>query len=176
MNDKPILQENEEIRDVKGYEGIYAVTSHGRVWSYRGKKFLKPGINSEGYYSVIFCVNNKKAGFKVHRLVAEAFLANPDNLPVVNHIDEERLNNFVSNLEWCTQKQNLNHGTCQKNRTKFNCPVYCVELDKEFKSAAAAAREFNLKSGRAILQCCKGKQRTACGYHWEYVKEGAAAC
>lgn len=167
MNDKPILQENEEIRDIKGYEGIYAVTSYGRVWSYRRNKFLKPADNGKGYLFVVLSVNGQQKTQKIHRLVAQAFLANPDGLPQVNHKDENKDNNRVSNLEWCDNKYNVTYS--------IGRAVRCIELNKVFNCSETAAKELHLAGG-SIRRCCKGKQKTVGGYHWEYVEGGAAAC
>ena len=94
------------------YTGLYQVSNLGRVRSLgndktRKERILKPKINNKGYLQVILCKNGKVKTFLVHRLVATAFIPNPDNLPVVNHRDENPLNNCVDNLEWCTQKYNV---------------------------------------------------------------------
>ena len=113
----------EEIwRPIVGYEGLYEVSSYGRVRSLdryvKGKsyrlhkgKVLSPGKNSRGYLSAVLSYNGKHKAITVHRLVAEAFLPNPDNLPEVNHKDEDKTNNRVENLEWCNHKYNMNYGT-----------------------------------------------------------------
>ena len=170
MNNYPILQENEEIRDVKGYEGLYAVTSYGRVWSYRSNKFLKPALSANGYCVVCFFVNHQNKTMYVHRLVAQAFLANPDNLPMINHKDECRTNNYIFNLEWCDAKYNNSYGTCRERAGKnIAKPVYCVELDAIFDSQKTAAEVVGLANSTGISMCCKGRRQTAAGYHWEYV-------
>lgn len=86
------------MKDIKDYEGLYAVTEDGRIWSYRRKKFLKP-IVVNGYLQVHLYINGVKKVFYVHRLVALAYLPNPNNFPQVNHRDENKQNNDVSNLE-----------------------------------------------------------------------------
>lgn len=123
----------EEWRDIKGYEGLYQVSSFGRVRSLdrlsitskkrqklKGRYMkLSPGYASdERYLSVTLykCGAHKKCG--VHRLVAEAFIHNPDNLPQVNHKDENPSNNSVDNLEWCTAKYNMNYGTVLQRRSE----------------------------------------------------------
>ena len=110
----------EEWRPVVGYEGLYEVSNIGRVRSLdryvkgKGKSYflhkgrvLSPGIKTEGY----LIVRLQRRMFYVHRLVTEAFLPNPDNLPEVNHKDEDKTNNRVENLEWCDHKYNMNYGT-----------------------------------------------------------------
>lgn len=98
----------------------YLVTSHGRVFSLKyGKlKELKPINNGNGYLTVLLCKNSKTYRKSVHRLVAKTFIHNHDNKPQVNHIDEDKTNNNISNLEWVTSKQNNNHGTCNERRKK----------------------------------------------------------
>ena len=98
------------MKDIVGYEGIYAVTSCGRVWSYRRNIFMKTYQTPEGYEIVWLCVNGKSKGYNVHRLVAQAYIDNPDNLPQINHKDEVPYHNWVNNLEWCTQYYNNHYG------------------------------------------------------------------
>ena len=124
------------MKDIKNYEGLYAVTSCGKVWSYRNNKFLKPGLVS-GYLQVVLADKGSRAQYKVHRLVAEAYIPNPKGLPQVNHKDENKLNNSVNNLEWMTAEENANYGTrSERIGNKLGKPVYCVELDKVFDSIA----------------------------------------
>lgn len=117
----------EEWRSISGYEGLYEVSSFGRVRSldryvkgksesyrlYKGK-VLSPGKDKGDYLFVILCCNGKVYRKCVHRLVAEAFIPNPDNLPEVNHKDEVKTNNSVDNLEWCDRKYNNDYGTRKK--------------------------------------------------------------
>jgi hypothetical protein len=94
--------------DVSGYEGIYKINDVGNIYSVRTKKILKPR-KSSGYLIVCLSVNNKKNQQLVHRLVAQTFIDNPDNKKTVNHIDGNKMNNSVSNLEWSTQSENSKH-------------------------------------------------------------------
>lgn len=105
------LKRNERSKDIKGYEGYYAVTTLGRVWSYRRKIWLKPGIEGNGYLFVDLCVHGKGVGKKIHRLVAEAFLDNPDNKPQVNHRNGVKSDCRAVNLEFCTARENLQHAS-----------------------------------------------------------------
>jgi hypothetical protein len=119
----------------------------------------------------VLYIGRKFKSFYVHRLVAEAYIPNPDNKTQVNHKDENKLNNNVNNLEWLTKKENLNYGTrnirSAKSRSKA---VYCIELNKEFESMSIAAQELGVPIG-GISKCCNGKAKTAGGYHWRYVNE-----
>ena len=156
------------MKDVQNYEGLYAITSCGKVYSYRSKKFLKPRKNKSGYLQVCLCKDNEQKNCLVHRLVAEAYLPNPNNLPCVNHKDENKENNALPNLEWCDIAYNSNYGSrnqkIAKSRSK---PVYCEELNRTFDSTRAAARELGLSYGN-ISSCCNGKLKTTGGYHWRY--------
>ena len=171
----------EEIwKDIKGYEWKYQVSNYGRVKSlnYRrtgNERLLKPILQPTGYLFVMLCKPLKN--FFIHRLVAEAFIPNPDNLPQVNHKDEDKTNNHVDNLEWCTQLYNLNYGSRNKriSESQLNHPnkskkVYQYtlygELVKEWESINECVRNgFNLG---AVFSCCKGERKTHKGYRWTY--------
>lgn len=127
--------------DISGYEGLYAITSCGKVWSYRSNKFLKPVRKRKGYLSVHLCdeAGNIKTCF-IHRLVANAYLPNPNCFPQVNHKDENKSNNCLNNLEWCSAQYNNDYSKSKQ--------IKCVETGEVFKSAACAARKLKLhKSG-----------------------------
>ena len=159
----------EELKDIKDYEGEYAITRDGRVWSYKSNKFLKPEL-VRGYYYVSLYKEGKGKNFRIHRLVAEAFIPNPEGLPQVNHKDECKINNCVSNLEWCDAKYNANYGTrTERIANKRSIPVYCEELNKTFYGAREAARELGLDNSN-IIKCCKGKLKTHRGYHFRYAE------
>ena len=119
----------EEWRSIRGYEGLYEVSSYGRVKSLERydrfnrkivSKILKPSYNTSGYYIVRLCNNGFMKSKLVHRLVAQTFIPNPNNLPIINHKDEDKLNNRVDNLEWCDSKYNNNYGTSQQRRIQTN--------------------------------------------------------
>lgn len=153
--------------DIKGYKGLYAVTDGGQVWSYRKNIFLNPFF-TRGYLRVRLYKDGISKQFFVHRLVAEAFLPNPQNLPQINHKDENKKNNCADNLEWCDVKYNINYGRHNESVSRSHCrKVYCVELDEVFESAKSAAMQLNLSDSN-IAKCCKGKYKTTGGYHWKY--------
>ena len=155
------------MKDVKDYEGLYAIDENGNVWSYKSRKYLKPTL-ARGYLKITLYKDGKRKDFYIHRLVAEAFIPNPDNKPQVNHLDENKLNNSVSNLEWATAKENSNYGTrTERSNKKRSKPVYCMELDRVFDGINQAARELGLNN-RHICDCCKGRYKTTGGYHWQY--------
>lgn len=101
-------------RLILGYENYYKVSNLGNVFSVRSDKNLITNTNNKGYAIVQLCKNKKRKSYLVHRLVAEAFLENPNNYNEINHKDENPLNNCSNNLEWCTHKYNMNYNNLQK--------------------------------------------------------------
>ena len=126
----------ENIKDIPGFEGLYAASRDGHIWSYRRNKFLKEG-NTRNYAVVVLRKDNKSYTFRVHRLVAMTYIPNPDNLTDVNHKDENGLNNSVDNLEWLSHADNLRYGSRTQRATAKRWGdkiVYCVELDRTFET------------------------------------------
>ena len=152
------------MKDIKGYEGLYAVTSCGKVWGYKRKMFLSPRLHN-GYLRVALSNNGTTKDFFVQRIVAEAFIPNPNNLPQVNHKDENKENNCVENLEWCDAKYNINYGTRNSRMSKG---VRCVELNKTYNSITEAAQDTKVKI-QHISACLLGLQKTTGKYHWECI-------
>ncbi len=172
---------NEVWKDIKGYEGLYKVSNLGRIkklnqirtcWNgYKTityevpEKILALRMRSN-YLAIGLTKNKKQITYCVHRLVAQAFIDNPENLPCVNHIDENKLNNNANNLEWCTHEYNNKYGT----RTAKTCkPIKCVETKIIYNSMVEASKQTNIPRPN-ILACCKNHSRTAGGYHWKYIK------
>lgn len=157
----------EEWRPIDGYENLYAVSSKGRVKNIETGKVLKNKIGSHGYPFVALCKGDgKPKQIMIHRLVAEAFIENPDNLAQVNHIDECKSNNDVENLEWCTASQNTRHSAHQRS-----CKINQLSLDGEFikqwESSEQIKRHLGYSNGH-IIDFCKGKRNKAYGFRWEY--------
>ena len=138
------------MKDIKGYEGLYAITSCGKVWSYRRKKFLKPVANRVGYFYVNLCINGNHTSYAIHRLVAEAYIPNPENLPEINHKDENKENNCLQNLEWCNRKYNINYGT---RNDKLKKPILQYDLDGNFIREWECASDVGQEVRANIVKC-----------------------
>lgn len=108
------LQDGEIAKPIQGYENRYLITSYGRVWSIRTHRWLKYSVPSNGYAQVGLSLNNKCTNYMIHRLVAKTFLQKPINKDYVNHIDGNKLNNCVNNLEWVTRSENEKHAFANK--------------------------------------------------------------
>lgn len=106
------------VKPIKGWEDLYTISSDGKVFSIRSNKYLKPRLSMDGYERVALCRGSYRREYRVHRLVAEAFLENSNNLPQVNHKDFNTRNNYLENLEWCTNKENAEH-SIKNNRSGF---------------------------------------------------------
>lgn len=149
------MRKREIWRDIKDYEGLYQVSNKGRVMNCRNGKILKPMKNSSGYIYVRLSRDGFMKNYLVHRLVAMAFIPNPDNLPFINHKDEVKTNSCVENLEWCTAKYNLEYSgiiekglkVCNKFKKK---PIEAYkegELIGVFESQQECARQLGLSHG-----------------------------
>lgn len=164
----------EEIwKNVVGYPN-YQISNMGNVKSLNynntGKeKILKPFKNYKGYLQVALHQQNKRKFYYVHRLVAMAFIDNPNNLKQINHRDECKTNNNVTNLEWCTPKQNINYGTRnQRVRESNSKQVLCVETGVVYPSVHQIQRQLGFSRGN-ISSACNGRLKQAYGHTWKYV-------
>lgn len=172
----------EIFKDIKGYEGLYQIGSNGTVKSLNYhrtgiERVLKYGKHYKGYLNVALCKEGKMKTFKVHRLVAEAFIPNPDNLPQVNHKNEVKTDNRVENLEWCSASYNMNYNDGQKRRgvKKINGnrskKVYQYTLDGDYIATYPSVNEIERQWGYRIgniWSCCTGRYKSAYGYKWSY--------
>lgn len=187
---------NEVWKDINGLEGKYQISNYGRIkrkeysiirnngrkqtWK---EKILKPTKDASGYLGIRSCTKNnlqngKSITLRIHRLVAEAFIDNPNNYNFVNHKDGNKLNNCVENLEWCTCKENIIHawetGLCDKCKRKINQ----YDLEGNFIRSWESAREAERIGGyvnQNIAHCCRGKQKTHYGSIWKYADEDILA-
>lgn len=184
-------------KDIPGYEGLYQVSDCGNVRSLNWRNtgivknlYLKP--HNKGYLQVELVKNRKKKMLTVHRLVAATFIPNPDNLPVINHKDENKSNNRVDNLEWCTFSYNATYSMdrhpekykthiCHKNGNIFRrkCTPYkhtkkVEQIDipsntvvKVWDDIVTIKGECNYNAW-SITECCNGNRKTAYGFKWRF--------
>ena len=187
----------EEWRDIKGYEGKYMVSNLGRVKSLNynntGKEeIMKGGDDGHGYLQVNLSKDGKVKNCRINRLVAQAFLENPQNLPEVNHKNEDKTDNRVENLEWCSKSYNINYGTrnkkagkkiaeklkgrklAEEHKKKLSKPVFSVNKESGlimwWQSIREAEKCTGINKG-SITLCCQGKRNSAGGHTWFYVDD-----
>lgn len=166
--------------DIAGFEGYYQVSNTGRIKSFRkGKRYGKPeefilksSIANTGYCQVTLYKPGTKKKFLVHRLVAEAFLDNPNNYQYINHKDETRTNNNVENLEWCTARYNNMYGTARLRSilTEGKPVSQCLPSGQHIATytCVSVAAKINRVDRATIICCCNGRCSTAGGYVWKY--------
>lgn len=167
----------EKWKCIKGYElyPIYQVSNYGRVKRLNSNehKILKP-FYKQGYLYIGLCKDGKQKQFRLHRLVAEAFIPNPNNLPEVNHKDEDKTNNRADNLEWCTSKENTNYGSRNsKISTALTKAVIGYNdrgFEKRFNSMTEASICVSRSSPSHIGDCCRGKRKTSGGLKWRFAE------
>ena len=177
-------------KDIPGYEGLYQVSNYCRVKNIKRKRILKACPFAHDYLGVGLHKNGEVHNHLIHRLGMFAFVPNPDNLPQVNHKDEDRTNNFIwvnpdgsvdlekSNLEWCDAKYNINYGTgiYRRSKQRVNAPdrsksvlQYSLkgQLLKEYPSIREAQRQTGVHNSH-IIKCCKEEYQQAGGFIWRY--------
>ena len=163
------MSEVETFVKIDGFEN-YEVSNLGKVRNIKSGRILKSHLNHNGYLKHSLYKHDKQKELFLHRIIAIAFIDNPEKKPQVNHIDENKLNNDLSNLEWCTERENLIHGTRTKRvAEKLSQKVIKLDLNDNilnvFKSMGQAERETGVpRSG--ISACCNGKRKSAGRFKW----------
>ena len=163
------MSEVETFVKIEGFEK-YEVSNLGKVRNIKSGRIIKPFLNNSGYLLHCLCENNKKKNLLLHRIIATAFIDNPEEKPCVNHIDENKTNNDLSNLEWCTVRENIIHGTrIKRSSEKHFKKVIQLDLNdnvlNEFESMKQAGQETGIDAS-SIGKCCNGKLKSAGGYKW----------
>lgn len=173
--------EHEEWSDIAGYEGLYQISNYGEIKSSYTNKILKPNHENTGYLTVALYKSSKVRRCKIHRIVAETFIANEHKKPVVNHKNGDKTDNRVQNLEWATHKENMQHafatglkvGVNHPNNKK-SIPVAQYDKNMNFVKLYPSINEAGRNGFRTeeICKCCKGKKKTTGGYIWRYAYGG----
>lgn len=174
---------NEEWKNIEGYEGLYQVSNLGRIKSLarntrnghcKKDKILKIRIDKNGYCTIDLYKNSKRKQYKIHRLVANEFIYNKYNKPQINHIDGNKKNNEVSNLEWCNNSENMKHA--YKNNLRLTKKVLQYDLNsnfiREWNNATEVSKYYKVHVSR-IERCCKNEYgcKTCKGFIWKYKKD-----
>ena len=163
------MSEVETFVEIEGFEK-YEVSNLGRVRNIKSGRILKPYLNHNGYLMHCLYGYDKRKNLLLHRIIATAFIDNPEKKPQINHIDENKLNNDLSNLEWCTERENAIHGTRTKRvAEKLSQKVIQLDLNDNilnvFKSMRQAERETGIDA-TSISACCNGKRKSAGRFKW----------
>lgn len=172
-----------EVKPIKGYPN-YAVTSDGKVYNVKTNLEKSPGKDGKGYLKVDLYYSGKRRTFRIHRLVADAFLPEDPTRTDINHIDGNKHNNKLSNLERVTRSENMIHafrtglahpkptygmlGKKNPNGGSKGKPIEVIETGEQFKSTAECARQKHIRE-KGINDCLKGRQHTHRGFHFRYV-------
>ena len=178
---------NEEWRDIRGFEGFYQVSNLGRVRSVEREVKMKDFVvtrrsfikkihkKTNGYYGLLLSKNDSSKNYSIHRLVAEAFIPNPLNLPQVNHKNEDKSDNRAENLEWCTAKYNSNYGTrklrvMMNNKRMCGRKVVCIDLSGKAIAHYPSVQSVKEDGYNAALvhACCIGNRHTHHGMYWKF--------
>lgn len=192
---KVVSLANEEWRDVVGYEGIYFISNFGRlkrVYKMGGERLLKFHHDKDGYLFTIISVKQNKSNKKQHRLIAEAFIPNPENKPEIDHINGVKSDNRIKNLQWCNRIENRNNPISKERYSKarkgmhINIPDKCllnlrrdtrecVQIDngviiREFDSITNASKVTGIHR-TSINACVRGRVKSAGGFTWKYKED-----
>ena len=187
----PIIEKDSIFKPIKGFENMYEISNYGIIKSVDRNiickdgqikpiksRYIRPADNGSGYKFVYLWKDNKQHRYYVHRLVDETFIPNPDNLPEINHIDNNKNNNHVNNLEWCSYGQNIKHAyktglkVATSNHLKRKILQYDKNMNfiKEWECTKDVQRSLGIYHSN-ISVCCEGRQKTAGGYIWRYADD-----
>ena len=168
MND--FYTEKHTFLPLKNFEHDYAISRDGRILSLLTDQYIRPTVDSHGYLKVSLWKDGEHFTKRLHILVAQQFIPNPDNLPVVNHIDGNKLNPHVDNLEWCTQQENVQHAFRTGLTSKTSDKEVVRGDGRVYSSLTKAAKDNNITKS-AISKVVNGQRKTAGGYTWAFREE-----
>lgn len=164
------VDNNEKWALIKDWED-YSISTYGRIKNNNTNKIKSTFLNNSGYSCVQLYKNGTMKHFLVHRLVAETFIPNPNNLSDVNHKNEDKLNNCIYNLEWISHQKNCQYGNRNTKSIKKNSrPIICIETGEEFLNATEIKKKYGFDNS-LIHKCCKGQYKQCYGYHWIYKED-----
>lgn len=164
-------------KEVPGYDGHYLASNLGRIKSLYSNSIMKPYLMPNGYLHIRLTITgtHKCKDDYVHRIIAKTFLENPNNYKEVNHINEDKTDNSVSNLEWCSRSYNNNYGTIRKKMSiSKGLPVVQLDLDGNFIAFWSSATSYAKSHGctpKGIFRCCQGMQEKSHKYKWMYLSD-----
>ena len=169
-----------QIKDIPGFECLYACDTKGQIWSYYTNKFLSPSKSKRGYLHIVLIKDKKRYDYRVHRLIAMTFLENPENKEQVNHIDGNKMNNCVDNLEWNTIQENCRHrqdnglGNIEAATIAKYKPIMSINIKTgktdTYCSLKEAANTLSC-TVKGISKVLRGVCKTHKGYRFEYINE-----
>ena len=166
------MLENEIWKDIPHYEGLYLVSNYGRVFSLRKKKVMANCMNNDGYYQLtLWNKNSKKRTERVNRLVALAFVPNPNKYPEVNHLNGVRTDNRAENLEWCTHSENNHYKTVLNTTYKTSKPIICIETGEKFGTFGEASRVNGGHTSNIRKSAQSDGYYSVYGYHYKYIED-----
>lgn len=162
------IKEDEIFKDIPNYEGLYQVSNYGRVWSIHNQRILKPAVSHNGYNRIYLkCKNGKYKNERVARLVALTFIPNPEGKPQIDHIDHDRVNDYVGNLRWVSVKENQRNR--ENNRKVKQINKKTGEVIAVFDSIAEANEAIGRKANHSgIYNVVSHRAQTTAGFIWEY--------
>lgn len=160
------------MKDIIGYEGLYKVSEDGQVYSVRQKKMMSPHQKKNGYCQIILQKDKKSKTMLVHRLVAEAYLDKPQGKDFVNHIDSNRANNDIHNLEWCTSKENTDHAKLTCSHLRKQVIQYDLTTNETIK-IWNSGRDAYRAGFKGVFDCLNPNKcaKKSGGYGWRYVND-----